>query len=201
MGGFGTFSVLAKEPGRFAGAYTVCGGGSTEEVENIRQTPLWIFHGDADPVVNVSNSRNIYNKIREIGGKEVRYTEYPGVKHNSWENVGKEKMLTKWLFKQVKGVKHGTPDPVEGLKVVSSANGKVELEWSPPTATTKPDNEVWYYQLFRNGALIATVDGVETTFSDPNPTNDKNAKYSIVAVNFFFKESEASKEVWGKIGL
>ena len=197
MGGFGTFSVLAKEPGRFAGAYAVCGGGNPAEAENIMQTPLCIFHGDADPVVNVSNSRNIYNRIREIGGKEVRYTEYPGVGHNSWENVGKEKLLTKWLFKQVKGVKHGTPDPVEGFKVVSSAKGKVELAWNPPLNPTN-NNEVWYYQLFRNGTLIAQIDGTENTYSDLNPTDDKTFKYKLVAVNYFFKESEASKEVGAK---
>lgn len=194
MGGFGTFSVLAKEPGRFAGAYAVCGGGNPDEAENIKQTPLCIFHGDADPVVNVSNSRNIYNRIHGIGGNEVRYTEYPGVGHNSWENAGKEKLLTKWLFKQVKGIKHGMPALVEGLKVVSSANGKVELAWNPPSNPTN-DNDVWYYKLFRNGTLIAQIDGTENTFSDPNPKDDKTFKYKMVAVNYFFKESEASKEV------
>ena len=195
MGGFGTFSVLAKEPGRFAGAYSVCGGGNPEEANNIKQTPLWIFHGDADPVVNVSNSRNIYNRIREIGGQEVRYTEYPGVKHNSWENAGREKLLTKWLFKQVKGVKHGKPNPVEGLKVVSSANGKAELTWKMPSVPIKSDNEVWYYKLFRNGTLIAQIDGTENAWTDSTPTNGQASKYSVLAVNYFFKESEPSKEV------
>jgi predicted peptidase len=64
------------------------------------RTPLWIFHGDADDVVPVSLSRNIYNEIIKLGGKNTKYTEYPGVKHNSWENVSRENALLPWLFAQ-----------------------------------------------------------------------------------------------------
>lgn len=102
MGGFGVFSVLAKEPGKFAAAYAVCGGSDTKVANKIKQTPLWIFHGDKDDVVPVSYSRKIYNEIIKQGGKLVKYTEYPGVKHNSWENVSKEKGLEAWLFSHVK---------------------------------------------------------------------------------------------------
>src|SRR4028119_814923 len=52
MGGFGVFSVLAKEPGKFAGAYAVCGGSNVDAASAIT-TPLWIFHGAEDDVVPV----------------------------------------------------------------------------------------------------------------------------------------------------
>lgn len=98
MGGFGVFSVLAKEPGKFAAAYAVCGGSSPKVADKMLSTPLWIFHGEKDDIVPVRLSREIYNEIIKLGGKKVKYTEYPGVKHNSWENVSKEKMLSEWLF-------------------------------------------------------------------------------------------------------
>ena len=103
MGGFGVFSILQKEPGKFAAAYAVCGGSSPKAAAKIKDTPLWIFHGEIDDVVPVNLSRDIYKEIIKLGGKVVRYTEYPGVKHNSWENVSRETTLSKWLFLQEKG--------------------------------------------------------------------------------------------------
>jgi predicted peptidase len=102
MGGFGVFSVLQKNPGKFAAAYAICGGSDTKAVLQIMKTPLWIFHGDADDIVPVHLSRDIYNEVLKRGGKLTRYTEYPGVKHNSWENANNEKELPGWLLAQKK---------------------------------------------------------------------------------------------------
>ena len=98
MGGFGVFSILAKEKGKFAAAYAICGGSDSKAARDLLNTPLWIFHGEADDIVPVALSRNVYKEIIKLGGKNVRYTEYPGVKHNSWENVSQEKSLQPWLF-------------------------------------------------------------------------------------------------------
>ena len=102
MGAFGVFSVLCNYPNKFAAVYAVCGGSSTQAAAKLIATPLWIFHGEKDDVVPVSYSRNIYNEIVKLGGEKVKYTEYAGVKHNSWENVSKEKELSKWLFSHQK---------------------------------------------------------------------------------------------------
>ena len=61
-----------------------------------------IFHGELDNIVPVYLSRDMYREIVRIGGKNVHYTEYHGVRHNSWENVAKEKTLEEWLFAQRK---------------------------------------------------------------------------------------------------
>lgn len=98
MGGFGTFSMLAKEPGKFAAAFAICGGSAPDVAPKLVNTPLWIFHGAADDVVPVYLSRDIYKEIVKIGGKMVKYTEYPGVKHNSWDNALREPGLNAWLF-------------------------------------------------------------------------------------------------------
>ena len=102
MGGFGVFSVLAKENGKFAAAYAVCGGSDVKAADQLLQTPLWIFHGEIDDIVPVYLSRNVYKEMIRLGGTKVKYTEYPGVKHNSWENVAQEKSLGPWLFAQRK---------------------------------------------------------------------------------------------------
>ncbi|HEY3403744.1 MAG TPA: alpha/beta hydrolase-fold protein [Ohtaekwangia sp.] len=102
MGGFGVFSIVAKEKGKFAAAYAICGGSAVNAAPQLMDTPLWIFHGDADDVVPVYLSRDVYKEIIKLGGKKVKYTEYPGVKHNSWENVSQEKALIPWVLAQRK---------------------------------------------------------------------------------------------------
>ena len=63
--------------------------------------PIWVFHGDNDPTVKVGNSRLMVNALKQAGAK-VRYTEYRGVAHNSWNNAFDEPELLPWLFAQKK---------------------------------------------------------------------------------------------------
>jgi predicted peptidase len=100
MGGFGVFSVLQKNPDKFAAAVAICGGSDTKAAKSLLNTPLWIFHGSDDDVVPVHLSRDVYNEMVRLGGKKVKYTEYPGVKHNSWEKALREPGLNAWLFAQ-----------------------------------------------------------------------------------------------------
>lgn len=98
MGGFGTFNMLARYPDYFAAAIPICGGGDTALAKRFAQNlPLWVFHGDADPIVNVEYSRSYVRALHALGATP-RYTEYPGVGHNSWDNAFVEKDLLHWLF-------------------------------------------------------------------------------------------------------
>ena len=102
MGGMGTFEMLWRRPGFFAAALPICGGGNPEKVSiYAKKFPLWIFHGDNDKSVPVSNSRLMYGVLKNAGAA-VKYTEYPGVGHNSWDNAFAEPDLLPWLFKQKK---------------------------------------------------------------------------------------------------
>lgn len=185
MGGFGVFSVLAKEPGKFAAAYAVCGGSNPEAASKIMNTPLWIFHGSADDIVPVSLSRDVYNEIVRLGGRQTRYTEYPGVKHNSWENVAREKTLRRWLFLQKKDMTTGVPEAVVNLKGQRQPENTIKLSWSAP------GKEIWYYKIFRDNTLIAEADGDVAGFTDSGGNSGK-ATYRVVAVNYYFRESKPS---------
>ncbi len=99
MGGFGTFSVVAARPDFWAAAAPVCGGWQTDEAAKFTKTPLWLFHGDEDRAVSVQYSRDMDRAIRSAGGS-VKYTEYPGVGHNSWLNAYWDEDLWEWMFKQ-----------------------------------------------------------------------------------------------------
>jgi predicted peptidase len=102
LGGMGTFDMVERYPDFFAAGFPICGGGDTSKAKAIAgKTPLWIFHGDADQSVNVKYSRDYFAALKNLGA-DVRYTEYPGVGHNSWDNVFAEKNLLPWLFSKKK---------------------------------------------------------------------------------------------------
>lgn len=96
MGGMGTFEAVHRYPDVFAAALPVCGGGDTIRYKRVG-LPFWVFHGDADAVVKVDYSRAMVNKLQELDVK-VRYTEYPGVNHNSWDSAFAEPRFLKWMF-------------------------------------------------------------------------------------------------------
>ena len=98
MGGMGTFEQVFNHPKTFAAAVPICGGGDVAAYDNrVRQTPYWVFHGAADSVVPVENSRRMVEKLKALK-VPVQYTEYPGVDHNSWDNAFAEPELLPWLF-------------------------------------------------------------------------------------------------------
>ncbi|PYV59612.1 MAG: hypothetical protein DMG91_00760 [Acidobacteria bacterium] len=121
MGGFGTWDLAAKYPGRFAAYVVICGGISplpqlpeiavslakehkvadpyAETARLVGKTPVWIFHGDADPAVPVEESRKMKAAL-EAAHANVRYTEYAGVGHESWDNAYAEPDLVPWLLQQ-----------------------------------------------------------------------------------------------------
>jgi predicted peptidase len=65
----------------------------------VKDLPIWIFHGGKDGVVPTDLSRKMADRMKEIGGK-TKYTEYPGVGHNSWSLALEEADLADWLFSQ-----------------------------------------------------------------------------------------------------
>lgn len=192
MGGFGTFYLLARYPGKFASAYAICGGGNPASASLLKNTPLWIFHGDADPTVPVSSSRNIFNALLEAGSTQVRYTEYPGVQHNSWENAGRESTLDPWLFSQQLGSVHGNPEPVKSFSGALNEDHKPVLKWEPPADQSTEDKRIWCYRIYRDAERIAVLDKDSLAFTDYKVADDTEYTYSIRTVNYFFNESEAS---------
>lgn len=102
MGGFGTFGIVSIYPDLFAAAAPICGGGIAANVPKYAgKLPFWVFHGADDSVVLPSFSRQMVEAL-EANGAKVKYTEYPGVNHNSWDSVFADPNYLKWMFKQKK---------------------------------------------------------------------------------------------------
>ncbi|HEY8132479.1 MAG TPA: prolyl oligopeptidase family serine peptidase [Thermoanaerobaculia bacterium] len=65
----------------------------------IGTTPVWVFHGAADEEVPVIEARRMVAALVRNGGN-VKYTEYPGVGHDSWDLAYADPGLARWLLQQ-----------------------------------------------------------------------------------------------------
>ena len=101
MGGYGTWSLAAAHPDKWAAIAPICGGGNAKDAEKIKDIPCWCFHGDADTAVKVELSRTMIDALKKAGGTP-KYTEYPKVGHNSWDAAYGEKEFFPWLLEQKK---------------------------------------------------------------------------------------------------
>lgn len=99
MGGYGTWDLAARQPERFAAILPICGGGDEATAPRLAKLPIWCFHGDADTVVPVERSRRMIEAIRAAGGNP-KYSELPGVGHDSWTPAYRDPTVLDWLFAQ-----------------------------------------------------------------------------------------------------
>ena len=94
--------MIARYPGIFAAAFPICGAGKLTTAKDFAdKVALWIFHGSDDEIVPVYFARNFYKRLAKLNA-DVKYSEYPGVHHNSWVNAFGEKDLLNWLFSKTK---------------------------------------------------------------------------------------------------
>ena len=121
-GGNGSWFLLSHYPERFAAAVVICAfirqhkglqsgidypalaPSNTPDAHaylamRVAKIPVWIYHGDADRNVPVEESRKMFAALRAEGGN-VKYTEFPGVAHNSWDPAFASAELFEWLLKQ-----------------------------------------------------------------------------------------------------
>ncbi|PLK46350.1 alpha/beta hydrolase-fold protein [Emticicia sp. TH156] len=103
MGGGGTMWIGLSYPDIWAAIAPVCPAppaGTLEMAPNALNYPVYFFQGDQDPAVKVDSTRKWVQRFKDVGA-QVEYTEYPGVKHNSWENAYKDEFIFSW-FSQFK---------------------------------------------------------------------------------------------------
>jgi len=134
MGGFGTYYLAARYPGRFAALAPICGGVKpppwvrlpkegalldlsrdpySQMAAKLGQTPVWIFHGRRDPMVPVAMSRKMQAALQQAGGL-VRYTEWPSTGHAAEEPTYALPELFQWFLRQRRGqpsADAGAPPP------------------------------------------------------------------------------------------
>ncbi|WP_298862563.1 prolyl oligopeptidase family serine peptidase [uncultured Gimesia sp.] len=99
MGGFGTWSLAAYTPYRFAALVPICGGGEKFWVKKIKHVPIWVFHGAKDTAVPLERSQVLVDVLKKAKS-DVKFTVYPEAGHNSWTETYDNPKLYEWLLKQ-----------------------------------------------------------------------------------------------------
>jgi predicted peptidase len=127
IGGRGAWALAFREPGRFAALVVITGPvmvldrpSYTKQMRavlleetpfvhdldpyrtvaaKLKHVPIWLFHGTADPIHPVSESRRMAAALRSFGAA-VRYTEYEGVGHDSWDRAYADPEWVPWLLAQ-----------------------------------------------------------------------------------------------------
>jgi len=99
MGAYAAWQYGAEKVKTFAGIMPICGGGKVKDAEKLARVPIWAFHGADDPTVAPKKSQEMVEAVKKAGG-DVRYTEYAGTGHNSWDKAYEEKEAIKWLLNQ-----------------------------------------------------------------------------------------------------
>ena len=97
MGGLGTWTFAASYPERFAAIVPICGFADSSCVEPLKNTPVWIFHGDIDDVIDVKHSYRMRDAL-QVAGNQARLTVYQGVGHNSWTETYENREVLDWLL-------------------------------------------------------------------------------------------------------
>lgn len=110
MGGFGTWSLGMKYPGRFAAIAPICGGGELipiilakdfdqAQLKQMKSMGVWAFHGGKDPVVPTDDSVRMIDALRNAGCTDVKLTIYPEALHDSWTQTYANPELYVWFLK------------------------------------------------------------------------------------------------------
>ena len=101
MGGYAAWQLAIAYPKRFTAIVPVCGGADAQFAPNIKDIPIWAFHGAKDDVVPLSEEENMVNALKGLGSP-VRFTIYPDGGHDAWTEAYDDEEMWNWLESQVK---------------------------------------------------------------------------------------------------
>lgn len=139
-GGYQVWKNIIAYPDYYAAAIPICPAynPSIEELERVKQVPIWLTHSSSDPIVPVCNSRQAYERLKEQNGN-VHYTELADIKkegadymdHFSWVptlanqpyDLRTGERIMQWLFRQ-----NRSQEPVELPDLPFDGTIKVEAE-------------------------------------------------------------------------
>jgi len=196
MGGGGTWNIGLRHPELFAALAPVRGVTDVRSfitpadaplydvpqleamsppaiAENAANMQVFIFHGAVDPTVKVGDSRRMVDRYKALGwlGKNVRYTEYPGVGHFAWVPAYKDGQLLRTLA----AIKR---DPARPLRVVRQpADRPVATLFSKSIPRQHP--HIYVYGTNGPPAAVAAARALAEALADWGPM--VNARFVVKA--------------------
>ncbi len=99
-GGGAAWEMAVHYPEKFAALAVVCGMTPVPYAAWIdKNMPIWVFHGEEDQSIPISESENMVEKLKGMG-YDITFTRYPGVGHDSWVKAYNTEALYEWFMEQ-----------------------------------------------------------------------------------------------------
>lgn len=155
-GGYGAWRLAIQNPNRFAAVLPISGGGPLPYVKRLKDVPIWIFHGEQDPVIPVGESQRLNEALLQAGGN-VKLTTYADAQHDAWTQTYDNPEIYDWMLNQKRDAQtmvfpeaewaHGTPES----QGIDAAKLELALEF---LASHCKDDGLSELMLIRNGVCI-----------------------------------------------
>jgi predicted esterase len=203
MGAYGVWELARTYRGRFAAIAPVSGGIfwsyapsrwkeeqtlPTEYASRIGHTPVWIFHGLDDPVVQPKQAEIMYEALKASGG-HVRLWLYSGVRHNSWDRVYQNPELPRWLLSHRLDQVASTPPLAE----------RIVVPVHPSPAHVNPSILDAYVGDYRdNGILMLTIFRQGEVLFQKNPQGEVTELLAENATTFFYPSGSSTRLTFEK---
>jgi len=216
LGGYGTWELIKQYPDRFAAAVPMSAGLNPVYAKNILSVPIWNFHGTADDVVSVQQSRLIINALQALGRtavythsrngdtsrmpdslivNEIRnradllYTEYINGGHVIWVESYNYPPLFQWVFDKAR--LNSTAISLSTLKSRRTLKGTEAITWT--TTQTGGSVELWFSGDAGGTWTMLVADAPNTGAFQWNTTGVADCSFGQLKV--FLKD--ASGRVYG----
>ena len=105
MGAYGTLYLACVYPELYAAIVPVAGGCDPTKAALLKDLPMWLFHGNADTVVDIAGSREMVEEVKRYGGEDARLTVFDGVGHHAvdcFAAAARTQGLAQWMFSKKK---------------------------------------------------------------------------------------------------
>ena len=89
-------------PDKFAAIVPLCGGcndSDTTRICNLKNIPIWAFHGTADNLIPITETERIVNTLDKCEGK-IKFTKLEGEGHGIQYLYEKHPQIYEWMLKQ-----------------------------------------------------------------------------------------------------
>lgn len=96
-GGYGAYRLAMENPDRFAAMVVLCAAAPTPYAGWLGNLPIWLIHGEKDPVIPVDESIRMERAIQKKGG-EVKLSIHPDAQHDVWTRTFSGEAVVDWLL-------------------------------------------------------------------------------------------------------
>lgn len=97
MGGYGVWDLAIHKPSQFAAIVPVSSGGQKSKAAQLKDTPIWAFHGARDEIVPLNQMIDMVQAVQMHHGN-VKLTVYPDLGHDIMNQVLNNRELYEWLL-------------------------------------------------------------------------------------------------------